>query len=339
MNDWFNSDGLIASNQYQEAINTVVLPYLQRRESIHSCQTADGTSLYCASYTADSPAGTVLVLHGFTENTFKYSEIIFSLLQNGYSVLAYDQRGHGRSGRPAGISDLSVTHVDRFSYYVDDLSLVSSTILSRMTAPYFVFAHSMGGAVTALYLESHPETFSSAVLCAPMIAPNTGAPAPIAAVLCRGACLLGCGKHRPFFLKSYSGPEDFATSCATDPLRFAWFDRIKAEHPEFQNSVPSYRWSSEAIRVTRRILAPGAPERISCPVLLTAADHDSSVMPVPQEQFIQRVPNGRYMHITDSRHEIFRSVNDVLFPWWHEILSFFHLARSLSADYDSQEEY
>ena len=68
---------------------------------------------------------------------------------------------------------------------------------------------------------------------------------------------------------------------------------------------------------------PGAPERIACPVLLTAADKDFSVMPEPQKKFIARVPKGRYMFFRNSRHEIFRSTNDVLFPWWHEVLSFF----------------
>ena len=80
----------------------------------------------------------------------------------------------------------------------------------------------------------------------------------------------------------------------------------------------------ESIGVTRRILAPGAPEKIACPVLLTSADHDGSVMPEPQKQFIARVPGGERIFVKDSRHEIFRSVNEVLFPWWHHVLEFFH---------------
>ena len=56
---------------------------------------------------------------------------------------------------------------------------------------------------------------------------------------------------------------------------------------------------------------------------LTLMESDFSVMPEPQKKFIARVPKGRYMFFRNSRHEIFRSTNDVLFPWWHEVLSFF----------------
>ena len=323
MTDSFNQDFLIATDQYQETMDSVVFPFLKERETRHDLNGKDGSPLYCVSYHADDPAATILLLHGFTENALKYSELIYSLLQNHFSVLTYDQRGHGRSGRTPGISDSSVTHVNRFADYVDDLSVVCDRVLSGMPEPHMIFSHSMGGAVASLFLETRPEVFSAAVLCAPMIAPNTGAPAPVANLVCRAGCLLGRGKHRPFFLKPYSGPEDFDTSCATDPVRFSWYDRIKAARPEFRNSVPTYRWTVEAIGVTKQILSPGAPERIACPVLLTAADKDFSVMPEPQKKFIARVPKGRYMFFRNSRHEIFRSTNDVLFPWWHEVLSFF----------------
>ena len=142
------------------------------------------------------------------------------------------------------------------------------------------------------------------------------------------ARLLGLAKKNPFFMKPWSGPEDFATSCATDPERFAWYDGIKTSYPEFRNSIPSYQWSLESIGVTAKILAAGAPESISCPVLLFTAEHDHSVMPGPQEQFISRVPKGRQLFVRNARHEIFRSSNDVFFPWWHENLLFLKEAKA-----------
>ena len=319
----FNPDHLISSPDYTRVMDTVVLPGLQAREKRADLSGLDGTPLYCSSWDADHPAGTVLVLHGFTENAFKYSELIWSLLQNGFSVVAYDQRGHGRSGRAEGLSDASVTHVDSFEDYVSDLELVCSRVLASMPAPHMIFAHSMGGAVAALYLERHPETFAAASLCAPMIAPNTsGVPVFVASAICGAAALLKRGKRHPFFMKPWSGPEDFSTSCATDPARFAWYDAVKTAREEFHNSVPTYQWTRESVHVTKKILAPGAPEKIACPVLLSSADQDFSVMPGPQKQFIARVPRGKRIFVAGSRHEIFRSKNDVFFPWWHEILAF-----------------
>ena len=80
----FNPDYLISSGNYAEVMDSVVLPALKERETQTTLAAADGTSLYCVSYAADQPAGTVLVLHGFTENAYKYAELIYSLLNSHF---------------------------------------------------------------------------------------------------------------------------------------------------------------------------------------------------------------------------------------------------------------
>jgi len=325
MSELFNEDYLVQDASYSKVMNETVLPWLQEKERASVVSGFEGRPLYCVSYSAEKPAATVLIVHGFTENAFKYAELIWSLLHLGFSVIAYDQRGHGRSWRAEGLPTPSVTHVDRFSDYVSDLKCVCDTFLPQATAPFFLFAHSMGGAVASLFMEHYPGVFSAAVLSSPMIAPYIGAvPVFAASALGHFAQFLGKQKKNPFFMKPYSGPEDFDTSCATDPARFAWYDAIKASRTEFQNNVPSYQWSLEALKVTKQILSPGAPEKISCPVILFSADKDFSVLPGPQKEFIKRVPNGHYEFVSGSRHEIFRSVNSVLFPWWHRIISFYN---------------
>ena len=319
----FNEEWLICSPEYEAAMNGRVFPYLASVHQELTVPAYDGASLACAVFTADHAAGTVLLVHGFTENYYKYSELIFSLLHEGFSVLAYDQRGHGKSWRKAGLSDTGDTHVDHFSDYIADLETVCDQLLPDLPKPWMVFGHSMGGAVVSLFLEKHPEVFSRAVLSSPMIAPNlSGVPYPVAAGICHTARFLGKGARRMFISKPYHGPEDFTTSCATDPVRFAWYDQVKVSHPEYQNSSPTYTWTLEAMRVTKRILAEGAPESIQCPVILFSADQDFSVLPEPQKQFIARVKGGKRIFVPGSRHEIFRSANDVLFPWWHTVLTF-----------------
>ena len=324
MNDLFNEDYLVRASSYADTMNSTVLPWLREKERVSMVPGFEGRSLYCVSYEAENPVASVLFVHGFTENAYKYAELIWSLLHLRFSVVAFDQRGHGRSWRSEGIPHPSVTHVDRFSEYVSDLKIVCDAYRPGPSQPFFVFAHSMGGAVASLLMEQYPEIFSAAVLSSPMIAPYTGGiPVPVASAIGKIAGLLGKKKKYPFFMKPYSGPEDFASSCAADPERFAWYDAVKASRADFQNSVPSYQWSYEALHVTEKILAPGAPERIACPVLLFSADHDSSVLPGPQESFIERVADGKFVRVPDSRHEIFRSSDDVLFPWWHEVVGFY----------------
>ena len=320
----FNKDSLAFARSYSQAMQEEVLPFLQSLAKVTRLKVEKGKELYCVQCSASPARGTVVMVHGFTENAFKYAEMIYSLVKNGYCVLAYDHRGHGRSMRSEGIRDLSITHVDRFEDYVNDLVQICQQLLTPMPKPWMVFGHSMGGAVTSLFLEQHPEVFSRAVLCAPMIAPNTnGVPVAAASLLCKSALYLGQARHHPFFMKPYSGPEDFETSCATSRERFDWYDAVKAARKEFQNSIPSYNWTLEAMNVTKKILAAGAPEKITCPVRLYTAEHDFSVMPGPQQQFIERVAKGTRTLVKGARHEIFRSTDDVFFPWWHEILSFF----------------
>ena len=121
MSSLFNQDFLVQSSSYREIMNGTVLPWLHKRERVAMIPGFGDRPLYCVSYDADDPVATVLIVHGFTENAFKYAELIWSLLHLRFSVVAYDQRGHGRSWRSEGISDNSVTHTDRFSDYVSDL--------------------------------------------------------------------------------------------------------------------------------------------------------------------------------------------------------------------------
>ena len=320
----FNEDYLVHSgSSYGRIMNETVLPWLEEKGSVSVVSGFEGRPLYCVSYQAEKPLGTVLIIHGFTENALKYSELIWSLLHLGYSVVAYDQRGHGRSWRAEGIPDISVTHVDRFSEYVEDLQVVYDTYRESMPSPWFLFAHSMGGAVASLFLERKDQQVAAAVFSSPMIAPYIrSVPAPVASAVAAAGCILGKGKNWPFFMKPYAGPEDFSTSCATEPDRFAWYDAVKFSRPEFRNSVPSYRWSYEAVHVTKKILASGAPERIACPVILFSAGIDFSVERQPQEDFISRVRKGHFVPVPEARHEIFRSVDEVMFPWWRQVIEF-----------------
>ena len=164
MSELFNEDYLVQDASYSKVMNETVLPWLQEKERASVVSGFEGRPLYCVSYSAEKPAATVLIVHGFTENAFKYAELIWSLLHLGFSVIAYDQRGHGRSWRAEGLPTPSVTHVDRFSDYVSDLKCVCDTFLPQATAPFFLFAHSMGGAVASLFMEHYPGVFSAAVL-------------------------------------------------------------------------------------------------------------------------------------------------------------------------------
>ncbi len=318
----FSPEGLVLSTAYADTMDHLVLPYLKARQKDSTVSGADQKPLFCSQYTADQPKGTVLVIHGFTETALKFSELIYSLLQNGYNVVAYDQRGHGRSWRSEIVKDNTLVHVDHFSDYVRDMEIIVDTVIAKLPKPWLLFSHSMGGAVSGLYLEKHPDTFSRAAFCSPMIQANTGISTIVVKLLCHGAKLIGKGGSRVFISKPYTQKETFEESVATGRERFEWYENIRFITKEYQTNGPSYSWTLESVRVTARLLAPGAPERIACSVRLYTAELDNTVMPDPQKQFISRIKNGSHVIVKGAKHEIYRSNDDVLFPWWHDVLTF-----------------
>ena len=319
-----NEDGLVLSKDYAAAMKDLVLPELENRRKTFILPGVGDKPLSVSRFDADHPRGTLVLVHGFTSCVAKFSELIFSLLQNDWSVLAYDQRGHGYSWRDERVSDSSVINVDRFEDYVGDLEAVCSGPLLQMPKPYILFCHSMGGAVSGLFLEKHPEVFTRAVFCSPMIAPHHGGiPLFAAKGLCAAEKLLGRERHRIFFSKPYSGPEDFETSAASGRERFDWYNDLRDRTPAYHTNGPTYQWTLEAFKVTEKLLAPGAVEKITIPVRVYGAETDHSVLPGPQAAFASRLKNGSRTVVAGARHEIYRSPDQVLFPWWHEILDFY----------------
>ena len=87
----------IKEQDFQKQITDTVMPYLAARAKKTPLAARDGAPLYAIRYNADHPCGTVVIVHGFSENADKYRELIYYLLREELSVLVYDQRGHGRS--------------------------------------------------------------------------------------------------------------------------------------------------------------------------------------------------------------------------------------------------
>ncbi|MBR3020638.1 MAG: alpha/beta hydrolase [Clostridia bacterium] len=323
MNKFFNADGLVLSSSYAETMERLVFPYLKKLEKDTTVAGADQKPLFCSTYTVDRPQGTVLLIHGFTENAFKFSELVYSLLQNGFNVVAYDQRGHGRSWHLEKIKDTSLVHVDHFMNYVRDMEIIVDSVVSKQPKPWLLFSHSMGGAVSGLYLESHPDVFSRAAFCAPMIQANLGnMSAGVVKFLCQSAKLIGMGSGRVFVSKPYDGKETFENSVATGRERFDWYESIRSRRKEFQSNGPSYSWTLESVGVTAKLLASGEPEKIACPVRLYTAELDHTVLPEAQEKFISRIKKGTHVTVKGAKHEIYRSDDEVLFSWWHDVLEF-----------------
>ena len=312
---------IIKESNYRETMQNEAVPFIESVRNDGFFEGFDGIKLHYVSYTCENPVKTVVILHGFTESAEKYREMIYYFLKAGFNVFLYEQRCHGKSERL--VNDKTLTHVDRFEDYVKDFEIFTERIVPK-TLPLVLYSHSMGGAVSALYLQKHPKVFGKAVFSSPMIAPTTGGfPKFVSQAVCKTAIVFGKSKKRLFIAGEYPGKEEFDTSCGTSFERFSFYEELKRSNPDYQNFSPSYRWTSEALNVTKKILKKGEPEKIEIPALLFSAGLDIMVKLPEQRLFADRMKNCELITYDTAKHEIFFSTDDVMEDYVNKVTDFF----------------
>ena len=281
---------------------------------------ASAGTMHAEVYNRYDAKAAVVILHGYTESAEKLREMSWYFVNSGMSVFAIDHRGHGNSVRE--VEDTSITHVSRFSQYIDDLEQFMDNIVKpRMGgAPLYVYGHSMGGAVAAFALLEHPEWFSRAVLTSPMIAALMGMPLSAASALGGAFCLMGKSRERAFVGKPFDPKrEKFETSCATSRARFDYYQKKRNARPELQNCSPTYGWVREAARVTKPLLARAGT--IKTPLLLCQAIQEYVVDTEAEEKFVSRVVDGKLLRF-DGRHELYLSHDETLGEYVNAVIGF-----------------
>lgn len=312
----------ISESDYENQMKNTVEPALDAVRQSGTFRVADGTELAVALYPAKDPRGSVVIVHGFSETAEKYRELIWYFLNENYTVLAYDQRGHGRSTRTA---PADVTHVTAFENYVEDLHALLVAKAEELPRPRYLFSHSMGGAVGALFLITYPGFFEKAVLSSPMIAARHDG---LGLHACRGICLFcmktGRAAKRIFVSGKASDPTDETpeTSASDSAARFEYYRQLRLANPVLFCGAPTYNWTYASLGVTKKILAKGAPESVKIPVLLFSADNDTLVKRKPQQEFIRRVAHGTFV-TEPSKHEIYAAGDAVLYPYLDRIFRFY----------------
>ncbi len=125
----------------------------------------DGTQLLARHWApAGDTRGVLVIMHGLTDFSARYAALASRLAAGGYSVYAFDLRGHGRSAGPR-------VYPDAWTDYVDDRDRFLTTVEQREPGkPVFLFGHSMGGAIAARTAELHQPRLAGVILSAPAIA-------------------------------------------------------------------------------------------------------------------------------------------------------------------------
>ena len=312
---------VLSEEQFAEEMKTQVLPLLDALRKPFRLKISDSLSLYGETFCPENASKTLVIVHGFTESCDKYREMIYYFLKEGFAVCIYEQRGHGRS---RGGLPRDCTHVHRFQDYIDDLDAVLFRVVKKqLPGPYCLFAHSMGGLVGGLYLEQHPDVFSKAIFNAPMFEVNRGGMSwGKAWMATKMMCLTGKGATRMPGQGIFSPQEDFPNSAATSYPRYRFYFRHQVKHEYLQHAGASVQWLHEGLSGGAKLVRPKNCAKVTIPVLLFQAEHDTYVLPGGQNRFMELVPNGTLLTVPGAKHEVYLSENNTLRYYVQAVMDF-----------------
>ncbi|CAN5259917.1 alpha/beta hydrolase [soil metagenome] len=147
--------------------------------------TEDGVELSVHEHGAqDIPTATVVLAHGYVQSSTLWNGQVRDLVaaRPDLTVVTYDHRGHGRSGR---------TERDRATIQQLGRDLARVVDAVAPGGPVVVVGHSMGGMTVMALAEEHPELFRDRIVGAAFVGTSAGElatvtyglPAPVARVV------------------------------------------------------------------------------------------------------------------------------------------------------------
>jgi alpha-beta hydrolase superfamily lysophospholipase len=108
-------------------------------------RTRDGLALVRRDWPSADARGTIVIVHGLGEHIGRYGHVAAHLNASRWSVVGYDQRGHGASpgerGRIAAHDDL-----------LADLAALVDDVRAEASGPLVLLGHSLGGLVVARFV-------------------------------------------------------------------------------------------------------------------------------------------------------------------------------------------
>jgi alpha-beta hydrolase superfamily lysophospholipase len=130
----------------------------------HFFDAGDGLRLFFRHWFVPEPKGLVAMVHGFAEHSGRYGHVADFLCEQGWSVAAFDCRGHGQSGGRRA-------HVDHFQDYLDDTrSFLDEIKKAGYQELPIMLGHSQGGLIAARYVQMIPDGVAGLVLSSPYLA-------------------------------------------------------------------------------------------------------------------------------------------------------------------------
>ena len=351
---------------FREAAGTILKPWVEERVTGARFPGFDGTMIQYYKAVRPDAKAVIVMVHGFCEFFGKYHETAYNFWENGYSVYFIEQRGHGGSGDP---KNPDIVNVLDFSEYVEDLKCFLDKVVLPETAQIrtradlsrdrlagrnaqrgpdeaegknsfrknagagkqnlLLFAHSMGGCVSTLFLARHPEYFCAAVLSSPMLKMTFGATPQWQVKLLVLASKVQGWKEELMPGMSRFSPDhpDFEGSGTSSKERYDYQFNLRkdpASNGAFTMNAATWNWGRAAMKATQE--AAEEMEKITIPVLLCQAGKDVYVDNEGQNEFLRKAKHVKLVHFPGSEHELYASDPETMEKYYREVLRFFKKA-------------
>jgi len=266
--------------------------------------------------------GTVIVFPGRTEFVEKYGRTVHALQARGFAAAVIDWRGQGLSDRLAG--DRVLGHVHLFRDYQHDAQALFGALASLgLPEPWYLLAHSMGGAIGLRALHEAAPVARS-VFTGPMWGIDlSAAMRPVAWAVGWASRPLGLAtRYAPG-----TEPRNYLLSAAFegntltgDAEMFDYMARQMRAYPELELGGPSLRWVHEALRETRALGALAPPAH---PALTYLGSREQVVCTRAVRRIMARWQTGRLREVPGGQHEILMERRGIRDRAIDEIAAFF----------------
>tara|TARA_R110001583_G_scaffold6618_2_gene33540 strand:- start:12953 stop:14059 length:1107 start_codon:yes stop_codon:yes gene_type:complete len=317
---------LSTESSLTQSFNVNIENFWQSNAVSHNFQGVDDKKIHSISIiTGNNKA--IVISQGRNESVMKYKEVAYDLNQQGYDVFLIDHRGQGFSERFGG--DAHRGYVDNFQDYVDDLNQYVMTLeLDKKYQQRYLLSHSMGGAISALYLQQYQHPFQASVFFSPMLSVNMGGlpnflakiitytSAEVCSWFTNKACYVPGGSA--YQQKSFAG-----NALTHSQKRFYSSQQDFEKHPETQLGDPTMRWLSTSLGAMEKAIEHA--DNINIPMLMFQSSADTVVTSEGQNAFYKNVTYCKYnkfLVIDNAKHEILIESDEYRLQALHHTLQF-----------------